>query len=465
VIARLVGLATLVVLGRLLSPDEFGLLDLANAGAVLLNLVLCLEINQGLGRCFADRDPAEPMIRYSSTAFLFSLAMALVFTLSALMLPQPWAALFFAEKSRTGEMRAAALLVLGTILAFALTRQARWELRPRLAVSMQLVQGLAALGLSAAAVIGLGYGATAVLLAQAAGAGLAATLGLAGLRRSLRPIASLAALKRMLGFSLPLVPSGAAGFAIAYADRYCLNHFGGLDYVGSYAMAMRVGSTIVLVIIGVQTAFLPVMVKEFDRPGAARAVADAFRLIALPALGGILGLGLFAGEITAVIAGPRFAGSAGLVPWLATGTLLAELYVFAPGLFLKRRTLWLLWLNLAAAGVNVLLNLLLIPHFGPLGSALALVASSTFGFTAIMVLSQRLLPVPIEWGRLGVAAGLTVVSLVAGAFWPVLEVRAGLFLLAGLGLAGLLVKPEERRAWTTLVPARFRFGRLGWRSR
>jgi O-antigen/teichoic acid export membrane protein len=449
--ARLIGLGTILVLSRRLSPAEFGLLDLANAAAVLLNLGLCLEVSQGLGRRFADRGTADSLIGYTSTAFIFSLVMALGCTASILLFPEPWARLVFADGSRMLEMRAAALVVLGTILVYGLTRQARWELRPRLAVSMQLVQGSAALVLSAAAVIGFGFGVSAVLLAQAAAAGLAALLGLAGLRRSLRPVASLAALKEMLGFSLPLVPAGAAALVIAYADRYCLSHFGGLDYVGGYAVAMRIGNVILLVIIGVQTAFLPLMVKQVEQAGTAQAIADAFRVIVLLALGGVLTLGLFAPEITGLIAGPRFAGSAGLVPWLAAGTLLGELYVFAPGLFLKRRTGWLLGINLVAATVNILLNLLLIPRLGPLGSALALVASTGLSFAATMVLSQRLLPVPIGWTRLGAAAGLAVAALIAGALWPGLAVRAGLLLLSGLVLPALLIRPAEGRAWAGIV--------------
>jgi len=457
--ARMIGLGTILVLSRHLSPAEFGLLDLANAAAVLLNLALCLEVSQGLGRRFADGGPADTLTRYTSTAFIFSLLMALGCTASILLFPLPWAALVFADGGRVAEMRAAALVVLGTILVYGLTRQARWELRPRLAVSMQLVQGGVALVLSAAAVIGFGLGVSAVLLAQAVAAGFAAMLGLVGLRHSLRLGVSLAALKEMLGFSLPLVPAGAAVLVITYADRYCLRYFGGLDYVGAYAVAMRIGNVILLVVIGVQTAFLPLMVKQVDRPGATQAIADAFRFIALLALGGVLALGLFAPEITSLIAGPRFAGSAGLVPWLAAGTLFAELYVFAPGLFLKRRTLWLLGINLVAATLNILLNLLLIPHLGPLGSALALVASTGLSFAATMVLSQRLLPVPIDWLRLGMAAGFAVAVLVAGALWPGFAIRAGLLPVAGLALLALLVKPAERRAWLGLLVARFRRAR------
>ena len=56
--------------------------------------------------------------------------------------------------------------------------------------------------------------------------------------------------------------------------------------------------------------------------------------------------------------------------------------------------------TIAALVANVVLNLLLVPPLGIVGAGLALVASYLVVLALMYVFTQRLFPVPYEWGRL-----------------------------------------------------------------
>ena len=56
--------------------------------------------------------------------------------------------------------------------------------------------------------------------------------------------------------------------------------------------------------------------------------------------------------------------------------------------------------TIAALVANVALNLLLVPPLGIVGAGLALVASYLVVLALMYVFTQRLFPVPYEWGRL-----------------------------------------------------------------
>ena len=68
--------------------------------------------------------------------------------------------------------------------------------------------------------------------------------------------------------------------------------------------------------------------------------------------------------------------------------------------------------TIAALVVNVALNLVLVPPLGIVGAGLALVASYLVVVALMYVFTQRLFPVPYEWGRLArvvlVSAALVV---------------------------------------------------------
>jgi peptidoglycan biosynthesis protein MviN/MurJ (putative lipid II flippase) len=55
---------------------------------------------------------------------------------------------------------------------------------------------------------------------------------------------------------------------------------------------------------------------------------------------------------------------------------------------------------IAALAVNLVLNLILVPPLGIVGAGLALVASYLVVVVLMYVLTQRLFPVPYQWGRL-----------------------------------------------------------------
>ncbi len=82
---------------------------------------------------------------------------------------------------------------------------------------------------------------------------------------------------------------------------------------------------------------------------------------------------------------------------------------------------------LAALVANVVLNLLLVPPLGIVGAGLALVASYLVVLALMYGFTQRLFPVPYEWGRLGRVV-LTSAVLVG----------AGELLMPTSGFAGLL---------------------------
>ena len=66
------------------------------------------------------------------------------------------------------------------------------------------------------------------------------------------------------------------------------------------------------------------------------------------------------------------------------------------------------------AGMNVVLNLILVPRFGLMGAAWATAASFGLGMIATMLIGRRVLALPIPWEslvRCGVATGVMALAV------------------------------------------------------
>ena len=129
----------------------------------------------------------------------------------------------------------------------------------------------------------------------------------------------------------------------------------------------------------------------------------------------VAGLWLLARWIVDLLAAPEYFDSFEAIGLLSTGVALYALYlVLVVILGRTGRTEFNLPATIAGTVVNLVCNLVLIPPLGIVGAGIALVASYLVVLVLMYVLTQRLFPVPYEWGRLAVLVGVTAATVAAG---------------------------------------------------
>ncbi|MCP1621162.1 O-antigen/teichoic acid export membrane protein [Pseudomonas sp. SLBN-26] len=379
---------------RVLSPGDYGAYDLLVTLGALANLVVALEVSQGLARHWADtREPHERR-RLASTTFWFTAMMYGVF-LTAGEVFAPWLNrwLIGNEHYLTSFRIAIGFIAVNGIF-YLLLNQFRWELRSK---SYALVSFLFASGTLIFSVIFcllFDLALSGVILAQLVSAGGATLLSLWLLRGTFGLLFDRGLLKAMLTFSIPLVPAGVAVFVSLYINRFFLGYFGTLDDIGIFGIGNRIAGLISLLVLGVQAALTPLIYQHFKEPETPRQIARLFSWFFALSLSSCLFLGLFAKELLILFASPDYLGAAPLVMLLAPALLLSQMYIFAPGIAIAKKTRWQLWITLGAALVGLAANWLLVPPLGALGAALATLLSSAVFFLAWLMVSQTLYSVP-----------------------------------------------------------------------
>jgi O-antigen/teichoic acid export membrane protein len=163
---------------------------------------------------------------------------------------------------------------------------------------------------------------------------------------------------------------------------------------------------------------------------------------------------LFSRWIVRALAAPKFFESYEVIGLVTTAVTLYALYlVLVVILGRTGRTEFNLPAALGALVVNVTLNLLLVPPLGIVGAGLALVASYLVVLALMYGFTQRLFPVPYEWGRL-LRVVLTVAAIVGIAEFLVptdgidgLLLRAALLVVYPLTLWATGFFSDEERRW------------------
>jgi O-antigen/teichoic acid export membrane protein len=415
ILTRGIGLVLLPVYARNLEPAQYGTVEVLTLTYVLLNLVLPLELSQAVARFGADARTARERDRYASVAFSFTVIAFAIWVLAAWTIPLDLLNALVRDRASAELMPLASVWMLVNALLYVVLNQLRWNGLPRAYALVNVVFTATVALVSIVLIARLKYGAHGYVWGQLAGSVIALALGWCVLRKGcdLRFIFGGSELKRMLIFSAPLVLSSIAVYATSYVDRWLLVAWRGPEELGLYAVGARVASLISVATIGVQLALTPLIYTHSHDSRTPPALRQFFRLFLLGVLALIAVIASFAPEIVRVLAGDTYAAAASVVPWLAIGQVLANLYIFAPGLILSKKTGRIAAINVMAAAVNVVANTFLIRELGMYGAALGMAFATAVLAGLYFRSSERYYVINYEWRRCSFAALATLVLIIA----------------------------------------------------
>jgi O-antigen/teichoic acid export membrane protein len=261
--------------------------------------------------------------------------------------------------------------------------------------------------------------------------------------------------REMNRFGLPLVPSALALWLTNFSDRFFLVKLSSTHEVGLYSIGVRIASAIVLLLTAFRMAWPAFAYGIEDDREARRTYSFVLTYVLCICCWLALALGLLAPWILRLITTKPFYPAENVVAPLAFGVAAFGAYIVVQiGTGRARRTATNWIVTGAAALVNVALNLVLIPPFGRMGAATAMVSAYTLLFLTMAWRANRVFPVPYQWRRVatvgGAAVGLTVLgklldaplalALVLVAVYPVVLALLGFYL------------PAERRRIRRLLP-------------
>ncbi len=415
ILSKVIAVALLPLYTRYLSTEDYGAAEILFSAVVTASIVVRLGLIEAILRFYYKDDEDPAAVVAGSFAGLFWLS-----TLGALILlpfAGPISELLLPGAKKLGgsapelvRIAIAGLWVL-TMWEFMLTLF-RLEERARAYFLTTILNVLASIALTVVLVVGLEEGARGLLVGSYA-AGAAFVLALIALqwrRLSLRFDRGL--MRRLLRFGAPTMPAEASLYLLNFVDRLIIVRSLGLAEAGLYSLAVKFAQAVNVLVRGFQLAWPPLAYSIRDDEEARRTYAVVVTLFTAGCAFVVTGMWLFSRWIVRALAAPKFFDSYEAIGLITTAVTLYALYmVLVVILGRTGRTEFNFPAAISALVANVVLNLLLVPPLGIVGAGLALVASYLVVLGLMYVFTQRLFPVPYEWGRL-LRVVLTVAALV-----------------------------------------------------
>ena len=427
---------------RFLSPTDFGLYALVELLALTLISVSGLGFPVSYLKSFAASGPSDVPKLLGTMLWANGLAAAITGAGLSLFLASPASASLLRGDARRFAWWLLPLILLESLQGVLLTHL-RAKRRAGSFSWASAIRLLAIAALSIWLVVGRRDGLVGVFEARVLGDALAC-LVLWGMTASdLSLSASLESAWSMAQYGLPVMGSALIMMILDGAGRFFLNHYGSLEQVGLYSVAVKISGIMrLLVVVPFGAAWGGLLFQIAKRPRAPLIYSKLTSYLVVASVSVALVLSLFSPLFLRILATREYSGSLSAVPWLLLVQAAAILqYPSSVGLYLGSATRWLPPIFSCGIFVSFLLNRLLVPNFGVLGAAWAWLGA----WVAITVLmgyvGQRHYPLHYEKRPFLIACTLCVLLLAASRLGPLAGRAGGILvpaILSTLILAGAI---------------------------
>ena len=470
IISRVIAVFLLPVYTVYLGRVGFGEIETIIALTSVLVIVLQLGITSAFFRFYFDSDDEARRTLVVRTSFWFTMTMATVGLVLGWALSVPLAEwLNLGHTTGTAAhplfhadpwiVRAGFVGLWAQMNYAQITALFRVEERPVQFAIASIANVLITIGSTIALVIGAHQGAIGAVIGNFLGTLTVYVVLLAYRRYQLGFQFDRKLLRQMNKFGLPLVPAALALWVINLIDRLFINAYKGQSEVGVYSLAVRISSVIIFLMTAFQLAWPAFAYSIRDDESAKRTYSHVLTYLLYLTCWMSLALGALAPWIVALF-DPKhqFGRSAEAVPVLCFAVAAYSGYsVLAIGIGRMRRTQFNWVVSGAAAVVNIVLNIALIPPYGMMGAAVATIVAYVVLFLGMWLRGRQVYPVAYQWRRIvklaSVAGGLTIlgrelhslpVSIALVAAFPLLLLPLRFYLPAELTRLRRLVGLQQR---------------------
>lgn len=176
-------------------------------------------------------------------------------------------------------------------------------------------------------------------------------------------------IKYSLAYSLPLLPYSLSGVILAQFDRVMVNNYNGSSDAGLYSFAYNIGMLLTIVLSSLHLAWAPDYFKHMDDKNHAQLDSDIQKFIRI-IMASALFLILFGKEIGMILAKSNYHTSLVIVPIIVIGYIFYSFFTFyAWNLQYAKKNIYLSFAVLLAGIINIVLNIIFIPKYGYMAAA------------------------------------------------------------------------------------------------
>lgn len=387
-------------------PAEYGIITNVYAFIAFLNVIYLYGMDSAYLK-YASLKEEKNSREIFSTSYLFVLLTSLVFSSLFIIFRTSFNELADippANVSVSVYVLAILLLDALTVIPFAHLRLVR---KAKKFAFIKTINILINVTLNLVLIIGYKMGMEGVFISNLAASFITLMLLVPDILSNLNINIDRSVLIKMLKFGIPYLPAGLASMIIQVMDRPILLKLTNESTVGVYQANHKLGIFMMLFVSMFQYAWQPFFLTTAKESNAKDIFSRVLTYFILAGAVILVGLSLFIDDLVKIeifnrtIIERRYWGGLNVVPIILLAYLFNGIYVnLTAGIFIKEKTGMIPYITGAGALANIVVNYILIPPLGMLGSAFAILTSYIVMAAGLFVVVHKHYPISYDYGKI-----------------------------------------------------------------
>lgn len=427
-----------------LTPDKWGIVSLLFICLDLFMLITSCQLSQSMYRFYALSDTVEEKKKIIGVAFVYSILISTIVAIPIYLFPDILGRII----GVTGYNSSICLVFLTGQFAIVMTLiqvEIRLHNEAKLYGILEVIINFGNSILKIFFVVFIGWGIKGMIIGQFI---VFFILVLFFLPRTIRRISlttDFQLLKKLLAFSMPLIPSAIAMASVHVIDRFFIQHFLGQTDLGIYSIGYRFGTIInILILSPFVLVWEPKSYEISKTKDASIVYGNIFTYLAYLVVFTAVGLSVTSKEIVQVLAADEYLNAFTIIPLISWSYAIFALdHITKIGLLVNHKTKTLAAIIFLICIINLIGNYIFIPLMGMYGAAFSTFCSFVILFVLDFMLSKKYLKIKIEWNKIiplllcasifyGVLSSITGFNLVESILYKFLIMLLFLFCLFSL---------------------------------
>ncbi|MDA3779122.1 MAG: oligosaccharide flippase family protein [Bacteroidales bacterium] len=403
ILPQAAGFILLPIYTRYLTPGDYGIVSSMQVLSTILAVFFTLAIDRSILRLYFDYKTDKDKKDYLGTI-----------TISLIVIATIILSLLFAFKGIVGDIYEsiefypyylyAILTAFLTIFSIIPKVYLQVEEKAGKFVLLSIVQFIFTTGLVLWFIIGEKSGAVGMLKGRLFGNIITLPIYFYLAYRIINFTFKFQVLKESLSFSLPMIPGLLSAWILNLSDRVFIERYFNLHDVGIYSLGYKIAGLVLILTSAFYLAYSPVfyrLANSKDQEVAKSTLYKYNNVYIMVILLITFLISLFSKEAIQILLDKKYFEAYKIVPIISFAYLISQ----ASGLFnlmvyQEKKVVKLMWIGVTGAGLNIILNFLLVPNLGAYGAAYATVLSFRVVFILSFRYAKKCYYIPFNWRQI-----------------------------------------------------------------
>lgn len=401
IVLKAMGFLLLPLYTTYLTPADYGILDMANTFISLLTGFGTLCLDTGFYTFYYDEKSEDYRREVLNSTFCIHIIVSII-PIVMILFSKSISFMLYKSTDKSLIVSIALMVISTTMFTVIPSAKIRIDNKMKTFAKINISISLIAIVLNILFVVKFKMGFYSLITTSLITNGIQILIYFSILKKEINiKLFNYSLSKKILRYTLPLIPGSIAYWIVTLSDRYLIGHFYSQSDIGIYAIANKLVIMLTIFTGAFITSWPSFLFSNKDEENSKDKYKIALNYFFFIFSCLALIISVFSKEIVILMSDEKYWSAYKMVSYLIFGELAMSMaYISGAGLNIAKRSTLAMIVSWIIAILNIVLNFIFMPKYGPMVAAITTMICYFLAFYLNYLFAQKVYPINFDMKRI-----------------------------------------------------------------